>query len=590
MANVALVARRGLLFTVGFACSVMAAPTGTAFTYQGQLKQSGGVVNDTCDFQFSLWNALTTPSGTQVGSDLMFAGGQAIEVINGLFTAQLDFGAVPFDGNGRWLQIAVRCPTWHGQGTQPPYTTLDPRQPITIAPYAMYALQGPGGSSSWQASGATIHNTNVGNVGVGETSPLSRLHVQTTDLSLQASALLNEDILIEDADAVLGLYSSSGGTYGSAISLGEVDATGLLLNKWAITRNTTTGGSRLMFSFSANANYQPAPTFLTIDGTGLVGIGTTSPAFKLDVVGTSASARVSNFTNNGAQLVLKGTGSGASYWLGSLDFTDGTDVRQGGMYYSRSFVGDFLVLTAGQTENVYLSQSGNLGIGGIPNTRLQVDGGTDASLTAHGYLILGSTIGTNLVMDDNEIIARNDGGASDLGLNVGSGNVGVGTLFPNNRLSVSGSADVTGSLGIRTATPVAPLQVVGGADASLAGGGFAVIGSTTSTNVVFDNNEIMARNNGSEATLFLNADGGDVVVGGALDIGYEIVSSNVEGDFPCCITVTCPSGKKALGGGCSLLGGSTIFGNHPVGDNAWECGWDDVSQYNSAYVICARVK
>jgi len=30
---------------------------GTSFTYQGQLKNASGPVNDHCDFQFSLWEA-----------------------------------------------------------------------------------------------------------------------------------------------------------------------------------------------------------------------------------------------------------------------------------------------------------------------------------------------------------------------------------------------------------------------------------------------------------------------------------------------------------------------------------------------------
>jgi hypothetical protein len=46
---------------------------------------------------------------------------------------QLDFGASPFLGEARWLEVAVR-PT--GIGT---YSTLTPRQPLTPAPYAISA-------------------------------------------------------------------------------------------------------------------------------------------------------------------------------------------------------------------------------------------------------------------------------------------------------------------------------------------------------------------------------------------------------------------------------------------------------------------
>ena len=41
-------------------------PLGTAFTYQGRLTDEAGVpVDDTCDFQFSLWD--DPDAGTQVG-------------------------------------------------------------------------------------------------------------------------------------------------------------------------------------------------------------------------------------------------------------------------------------------------------------------------------------------------------------------------------------------------------------------------------------------------------------------------------------------------------------------------------------------
>ena len=71
-----------------------------------------------------------------------------------------------------------------------------------------------------------------------------------------------------------------------------------------------------------------------------------------------------------------------------------------------------------------------------------------------------------------------------------------------------------GNLGIRTAAPAAPLHVGAGPDAGLSGGGYLILGSVTSYNTCFDENEIMARNNGTTSTLYLNPEGGRVQVGG----------------------------------------------------------------------------
>ncbi len=113
--------------------SPQATSVGTAFTYQGQLKRSdlpgiSAPVNDTCDFEFRLYDA--EAGGNQVGSASSKNG---VSVRNGLFTVLLDFGAIPFTGEARWLDIAVRC---SGDGG---YTFLTPRQRLTPAPYALYA-------------------------------------------------------------------------------------------------------------------------------------------------------------------------------------------------------------------------------------------------------------------------------------------------------------------------------------------------------------------------------------------------------------------------------------------------------------------
>ncbi len=109
---------------------------GTAFTYQGQLKQNGNAVSGNCDLQFSLYDAAN--GGTPIGSPQTATN---VSVSNGLFTTQIDFGGGAFNGDARFLEIAVRCPAGSGS-----FTTLS-RQALTPAPYAVYAPSA--GSVPW---------------------------------------------------------------------------------------------------------------------------------------------------------------------------------------------------------------------------------------------------------------------------------------------------------------------------------------------------------------------------------------------------------------------------------------------------------
>jgi hypothetical protein len=112
----------------------VSAALGTGFTYQGQLKQGGTPISNMCDFQFVLYDAATI--GTRVGVTQTTT---AVTVTNGLFTVLLngsnEFGSSAFNGSARWLQTNVKCPTTVGV-----YSSLTPRQALTAAPYALYAL------------------------------------------------------------------------------------------------------------------------------------------------------------------------------------------------------------------------------------------------------------------------------------------------------------------------------------------------------------------------------------------------------------------------------------------------------------------
>ena len=102
---------------------------GTAFTYQGYLTDTGGPVNATCDFTFGLYSAANdgTLLGTETADDL--------DVKEGLFPVQLNFGPGAFAGEARWLEITVDC------GAGP--AVLGPRQELTPTPYALYAAAAP---------------------------------------------------------------------------------------------------------------------------------------------------------------------------------------------------------------------------------------------------------------------------------------------------------------------------------------------------------------------------------------------------------------------------------------------------------------
>lgn len=121
----------------------LAAPVGTAFTYQGRLHDGGNPAQGLYDLRFavydeadggSLWGVLTN---------------SATPVNDGLFTVTLGFGSGVFDGGARWLDIGVRT---NGGAV---FTGLNPRQPLTPTPYAMQAAHAATADSATTAANAT---------------------------------------------------------------------------------------------------------------------------------------------------------------------------------------------------------------------------------------------------------------------------------------------------------------------------------------------------------------------------------------------------------------------------------------------------
>jgi hypothetical protein len=127
----------GLAGVIGLSVMSVAAPLGTAFTYQGMVSDGGELADGFYDFRFRLFDAAS--GGNAVGMVLELAD---FEVSHGLVQVALDFGVGVFGGDARWLEIGLRPASSTGV-----YALLSPRQALLPVPYAQYAMTpaGPAG-------------------------------------------------------------------------------------------------------------------------------------------------------------------------------------------------------------------------------------------------------------------------------------------------------------------------------------------------------------------------------------------------------------------------------------------------------------
>ncbi len=133
----------------------VAAPLGTEFTYQAEVVESGALATGPVDLRFRLYDAAI--GGARVDAIGAFGVERAgTALVNGRFTTTLDFGANPYGGDARWLEIDVR-PAGGGA-----YTTLVPRQLLSSTPYARFA---PNAANALNATNAVnaVNATNATN-------------------------------------------------------------------------------------------------------------------------------------------------------------------------------------------------------------------------------------------------------------------------------------------------------------------------------------------------------------------------------------------------------------------------------------------
>jgi len=292
--------------------SASADPLTTAFTYQGQLKKAGVPVTGTVGGVFRLYDADT--GGTEVGS----IGPAVGEVVNGLFTVELDFGAAAFNGEARWLEIELEFPAGGGN-----WVMLSPRQRLTPTPYASTAIStvGVDGHSLDAADGSPIDVVRVDDYG--------RVRMEVGGLTVFDNLAQGVSFNSDDFYFAEGLSEDPVYVYSSDTDRHEF---------W-------TDGSRRM----------------VIDAGGRVGIGTNAPEAGLHLEGPGFPA---------AFLVLNSTGGNND--TGMRLERDG-DVKW--HVFNASPGDDLSFRNTAYTPVVTASQSGNVGVGTpYPTTTLHVNG------------------------------------------------------------------------------------------------------------------------------------------------------------------------------------------------------------------------
>lgn len=263
--------------------------------------------------------------------------------------------------------------------------------------------------------------TSAGNVGIGTTSPGAKLHVSGGGQYISASA---------SATAFLRLYSNAQTSSQFEIGQGFATATDNIAYLWNVANAS--------MAFGTNSTER-----MRITSAGNVGIGTTSPAEKLEVVG-NAILTISDSRFRG--------GDTAGRLVVSNSNTTSYITLNGS---TRAVGANEIAFVANSTSAMLITSTGNVGIGtASPASKLHVgESGAPAQLwlqRTDGYnpvKLIGGTLadgsGFKITMNTTDAFAITS-----------AGNVGIGTTAPGTKLQVAGTIRATGTTGIVDVDPL----------------------------------------------------------------------------------------------------------------------------------------
>ena len=188
-------------------------------------------------------------------------------------------------------------------------------------------------AQQWSTSGTNIYNNNTGNVGIGTTSPQSKLEIVDGSLTIKS-----------DPYAEIGVERTNGGRVAVGVTSGSLE--GFL-------------GSRGHLKFITNGESIPK---MFIKDNGKIGIGTTNPQSKLEIIDGSLMIKSDPYAHIGIERT-----NGGRVTMG---------VTSGSLEGFVSSAGHLKFLTLGDpVPKMFIKDNGDIGIGTTtPDAKLTVKG------------------------------------------------------------------------------------------------------------------------------------------------------------------------------------------------------------------------
>jgi hypothetical protein len=309
---------------------------GAAFTYQGRLVDAGNPAAGVYDFQFRLYNAAS--GGGQIGAL------QAVDnvgVSGGLFTVAPDFGAGAFDGQARWLEIAVK------RDADGSYTTLSPRVALTPAPHAL-ALPG-----LWTQQNATSPNLIGGYAG------------NVMSAGVQGGVIAGGG-LSGNPNSVYDQYNTVGGGLGNVAGVDDVSSTNQTFATVAGGQSNT--ASNRHATVSGGSSNTASSTWATVGG----GYLNTASGTRAVVGGGENNQASNSYTTIGGGYLNTASGyaavaGGGWYNLASKDYatvSGGRNNQAAGAYATIAGGGPSDTANPVTTNNRIYDDYGSIGGGG----------------------------------------------------------------------------------------------------------------------------------------------------------------------------------------------------------------------------------